>query len=821
MVEIKILINGVEQANDRIKLESGFTFKETITDELENKIVIFLVSHNNKNLLKVNDIIEIQREVEGTFRDKTPFLVWHLERELFTKMHPYYWKITAILVEPTKILERITLPPCAFTNSMNTLQQIFSKVLDKAIIKRGVNPQSKFNVSSNLASLIANTTGEDFVYNKPVLLREVLDDLLLLKNARIKVLKKENGIIYLDYKLLSYENKAIKDINLLEHFTLKGLKEIESANGIANTYETYVNEVITQSPIQDNWRVFKPKEADILTSQDYYYCFDKPIEHMEKFEVLVKVKWTLSHSDPLQYDTMIVQRYEVLDLTDSFVEEDIYNLTNESDQRYKIPYKRKEKYMYCLEDVGTVIGIKIENRTHNAFLARQVALMQDSSFMGEYDVLNYKIIDKNGNELETDIWNYQNFLFRAKYYAYIDQHYKFTKANNDLGTILVSPNESLIDSDRFADKMFNITKSQGNKRLEADILVANYFQDLNEILVGDRFWYENKLYTVIEREKGFYKEHVKDHIVLEADYIPEIPEKLSRERQIFKNPIDKTITRDILVHDKVVFNLTNTNYGTNTLFNLNQLTTLLKNSLIHRLEPPKLNGYLFANGVHFIYNITPVKVKNSVIYNFGFLDNYSAGYTKDVSTLGGFKVGFNPYVDSNGEVENISIQFLSNNYDEPNYSTTDLADLMEHLENLPKVRANDIADYYDYKSNNLLLKVQKDRLEHITFTYQLEFLSSEEVIIGPEFINVFNLVGRSNSNFKIYASKTLDYRDGDRFAKGLEQFNATITDAGLIEITGLDEDVANYKSFAICIGNDRRLVLGFNNNFHDKKRLRY
>jgi len=53
MVEIKILINGVEQANDRIKLESGFTFKETITDELENKIVIFLVSHNNKNLLKV------------------------------------------------------------------------------------------------------------------------------------------------------------------------------------------------------------------------------------------------------------------------------------------------------------------------------------------------------------------------------------------------------------------------------------------------------------------------------------------------------------------------------------------------------------------------------------------------------------------------------------------------------------------------------------------------------------------------------------------------------------------------------------------------
>ena len=301
-----------------------------------------------------------------------------------------------------------------------------------------MNPQSKFNVSSNLASLIANTTGEDFVYNKPVLLREVLDDLLLLKNARIKVLKKENGIIYLDYKLLSYENKAIKDINLLEHFTLKGLKEIESANGIANTYETYVNEVITQSPIQDNWRVFKPKEADILTSQDYYYCFDKPIEHMEKFEVLVKVKWTLSHSDLLQYDTMIVQRYEVLDLTDSFVEEDIYNLTNESDQRYKIPYKRKEKYMYCLEDVGTVIGIKIENRTHNAFLARQVALMQDSSFMGEYDVLNYKIIDKNGNELETDIWNYQNFLFRAKYYAYMDQHYKFTKANNDLGTILKS-----------------------------------------------------------------------------------------------------------------------------------------------------------------------------------------------------------------------------------------------------------------------------------------------------------------------------------------------------------------------------------------------
>ena len=75
MVEIKILINGVEQANDRIKLESGFTFKETITDELENKIVIFLVSHNNKNLLKVNDIIEIQQKLREHLEIKHLFSV--------------------------------------------------------------------------------------------------------------------------------------------------------------------------------------------------------------------------------------------------------------------------------------------------------------------------------------------------------------------------------------------------------------------------------------------------------------------------------------------------------------------------------------------------------------------------------------------------------------------------------------------------------------------------------------------------------------------------------------------------------------------------
>ena len=95
MVEIKIFVNHIDHTN-KILLESGFTHKETITQELESKACVFLVKEEDKELIQVDDLIAIQRKVNNDFVDTDYFLVGAIESSLFTKQEPYYLSLIHI-----------------------------------------------------------------------------------------------------------------------------------------------------------------------------------------------------------------------------------------------------------------------------------------------------------------------------------------------------------------------------------------------------------------------------------------------------------------------------------------------------------------------------------------------------------------------------------------------------------------------------------------------------------------------------------------------------------------------------------------------------
>lgn len=839
MVEIKILINNVDYT-DKILLESGFTFKETITQELESKTCVFLVEDSNKDLIKVNDLIAIQRKVDNNLVDIEKFLVGAVEVDLFTKEKPFYWKKIAVLVELTKVLERIILPPCAFTNKNDDLFTIFNKALNKAFIRRGNEP-SKFILTERLKILLRNTSGEDFIYNEPTILRNILDDILLIKNARITVKNIQNDIITLDYKLLSFDDRSIKDINLLEHPNIKDLKIIDSFDGKAKEYETFVKGVYsTEIPKQpylltwENWQTLKPVEIDLVTTANVMLTTSFPIEKIRWIDIFKSYKLKIYTLDGAIEKEETEEIPIITRINDDIIkEEEIYNILSSSEQKKYIPYKKGSKVIgVCKRINGFIDGTLYFNFS-----------TLDIYVKAEFEAY----IEKRGlHKQRGDAFPYPQYeleavtgipFYRIVYNAYLDQHYSFTKDEKNKGTILIAPSESLIDSKRYADKVYNTTQSQGNLRLECDFTFDNLDQDKNiykDLKVGNKIRFNNKIFTITSKEKSFNKEHIKDHLVLDENYMPELPEKLSRERQLFKNPIDNIIERNVLLKDIITFNLNNS-YTSNSFISCENIFELMKKSFVDnemvlpietaliKLEEGKPiigSTYIFEFSTYYALQVAAQRVGKSILYNFGFLDNYSAGYSLGDHVVGGYKVNLNPYVDDNGELKEVYIELLTNKMSMALGNHIPVAlNLTDTIAALPKISFSNIADLYNRPNivNGKKILLQKDRLEHIIFTYQLEFLSTPEIVIGNKFLDCFRLIGGSLDGLKVYGDTENVYTDKDKIAKGNVVVGASVI--ALTENIALNNiNMIQYNSVGIADKNGN-LILGINNKKQDKKKI--
>lgn len=833
MVEIKIFVNHIDYTN-KILLESGFTHKETITQELESKACVFLVKEEDKELIQVDDLIAIQRKVNNDFVDTDYFLVGAVESSLFTKQEPYYWKKTTILVELTKELERILLPPCSFTNPNDDLLTIFNKALDKAFVRRGNQP-SKFVLAGRLETLLRAQAGEDFIYNQPTILRNILDDILLVKNARIKVSRVlQLGVLELDYKQLSLENRPVKDIDLLKHPNIKDLKIIDSLNGKAREYETFAKGVYSTEPPKqpylltwENWQTLKPVEIDIATTKNVMLTTSFPIEKIRWIDIFKSYTLKIYTLDEAIEKEETEEISLITTINDDIIkEEEIYNILSSSDQKKYIPYKKGSK----------VIGVC---KRINGFI--DGTLYFNFSTLDIYVKATFEAyIENRGlHKQRGPLFPYPQYeleavigipFYRIVYNAYLDQHYSFTKDEKNKGTILIAPSESLIDSKRYADKVYNTTQSQGNLRLECDFTFHNLDQDKNiykDLKVGNKIRFNNKIFTITSKEKSFNKEHIKDHLVLDENYMPELPEKLSRERQIFKNPINNIIERNVLLKDMITFNLNNS-YTSNSFISCENIFELMKKSFVDnemvlpietaliRLE----EGKPIINSTYYALQVAAQRVGKSILYNFGFLDNYSAGYSVGDHVVGGYKVNLNPYVDDNGELKEVDIELLTNKMSMALGGNIPVAlTLTDTIAALPKISYSNIADLYNRPNmvNGKKILLQKDRLEHIIFTYQLEFLSTPEIVIGNKFLDCFRLIGGYLDGLKVYGATENVYTDKDKIAKGNEVVGASVI--ALTENIALNNiNMIQYNSVGIADKNGN-LILGINNKKQDKKKI--
>lgn len=174
----------------------------------------------------------------------------------------------------------------------------------------------------------------------------------------------------------------------------------------------------------------------------------------------------------------------------------------------------------------------------------------------------------------------------------------------------------------------------------------------------------------------------------------------------------------------------------------------------------------------------------------------------------------------NGELKEVYIELLTNKMSMALGNHISVAlNLTDTIAALPKISPSNIADLYNRPNmvNGKKILLQKDRLEHIIFTYQLELLSTLEIVIGNKFLDCFRLIGGSLDGLKVYGDTENVYTDKDKIAKGNVVVGASVI--ALTENIALNNiNMIQYNSVGIADKNGN-LILGINNKKQDKKKI--
>ena len=205
------------------------------------------------------------------------------------------------------------------------------------------------------------------------------------------------------------------------------------------------------------------------------------------------------------------------------------------------------------------------------------------------------------------------------------------------------------------------------------------------------------------------------------------------------------------------------------------------------------------------------QIANSCLFTFNFEDNYSAGMSAVGYSIGGIKQVPNRYVNEDGEYFQIHAR-LFNDTNAVNRPTS-YAD----VKLLPKVLEEHYIGTYDdpvvFPISECFRKT-KDRYEHHSFTFQVEFDSEDnDIIITDKFAELNSLINYDKSALKYYSSTSLTYSKDSK--KGLGSDN--VLTASDFTFTSTHEvamiEVASSKgklSWAIC-DNDDNILIAVNN----------
>ena len=444
-----------------------------------------------------------------------------------------------------------------------------------------------------------------------------------------------------------------------------------------------------------------------------------------------------------------------------------------------------------------------------------------SSVFERYSIINiiaHKLGVDADNLKNEDITNLQ---FRVTYIPIVSARFKQVKSNyEDITTMsMLSFQQSAnkVNSVAYGENMKGTIAKLGNPEI-VKMFIDNNLNNIPK--VGDKY---NKNYYISLVKVEHYKDFYKCEIALSKNYnklneyvginsqkrFYEISEKESVDRYVVHE--DYCVIGSPIESDNkslITTDFRNNIYGVDKF--IYQFQKNNEQYFPYEIDMAVAQGF-DKNGNELQSVILPVlslSMGNSIILNFHYDDNYSAGTRR--ATRSSTKVQNQVrYTDLNGKIETLAVAFGVGQT-----SITDYKTAVKEGNSLP---TREIVNFgintfvTTDKAGKVLLK--KDNRENISFTYQLHFLTNNRsYVIGTALTRKSSFITSAKRKCKLYGLT----QELATFTSFVDLTNATLlTD----DITGnygedyaqlnIPESAKNYVAWAI-VTQENELMLGQN-----------
>lgn len=386
-----------------------------------------------------------------------------------------------------------------------------------------------------------------------------------------------------------------------------------------------------------------------------------------------------------------------------------------------------------------------------------------------------------------------NTIWLCLYYPVVNTMFKTSNQNDSVREVLYNQSDNLVDSEKYINSLQSYADSLVSKNQIRNATFTTYasIKKVGEVSTTGEIIDELSV-TVDDKYYCIY--NLSDYYSKKSDFI-------GADQQIknFNVPLDKTLDRKIHLYDILKISVGTSITNANTAICSDELSNLIGALKTQDTKAIDLVAFNFDNSNYLLKSIT----KSQDGTNISFIINAYSNSLWDFKNSSGSLLPIS-YIDSNGEITNMSIRFFySDDYVQLGYDT--LGDLIDMY---PVISSTEWGYIDTIKYFDTTVQIDKDALEKLGIIYQIQYLGVNDTLVNKNMVKLSDFVSpNSNTIYVDFLNKRYTQYDGKPIAGDIIQTNTvTIIYGAFITYTLNSAAPSSYESLVIRRGDNPLLV---------------